>query len=218
MSLYEVSDIVRDQSFLARDLIRGGEPVSVSEKLATQSMRPWDVFAARIVKVGPRTEITGAALPMPREVGEDLCDCFADLREKMRPYIQGRQEEGAPELAPYAFDTEGLRQAASMFTTAWLEDALRRVLDPIRPALVNSDGDTIEFTTVRYPLKPGVDRKALVDGIAAIPGFHRAADGHWDWAGPPAAPAPDDTQEDVERLELLLPDGSVSLGTVEFEG
>jgi len=218
MSLYEVSDIVRDQSFLARDLIRGGEPVKVSEKLATRGMKPWDVFAARIVKVGPRTEITGAALHMAREVSEDLCDRFADLREKMRPYIQSRQEEGAPELEPYAFDTEVLRQAASMFTTAWLEDALQRVLDPILPALVNSDGDTIEFTTVRYPLKPGVDRTALAAEIAALPGFHRADDGHWDWAGPPAAPAPDDAPEDVERVVMLLPDGSVSRGTVELEG
>jgi hypothetical protein len=31
MSLYEVSDIVRDASFLARDLLRGGEAVRVSE-------------------------------------------------------------------------------------------------------------------------------------------------------------------------------------------
>jgi hypothetical protein len=30
MSLYEVSDIVRDASFLARDLLRGGETVRVS--------------------------------------------------------------------------------------------------------------------------------------------------------------------------------------------
>src|SRR5271165_7046699 len=32
MSLYEVSGIVRDESFLARDLVRGGQPVRVSER------------------------------------------------------------------------------------------------------------------------------------------------------------------------------------------
>ena len=31
MSLYEISDIVREESFLARDLVRGGEPIRVSE-------------------------------------------------------------------------------------------------------------------------------------------------------------------------------------------
>jgi hypothetical protein len=55
MSLYEVRDIVRGQSFLARDLFRGGEPVRVSEMSATRGMKPWDVLAARIVKAGSTT-------------------------------------------------------------------------------------------------------------------------------------------------------------------
>lgn len=42
MSLYEVSDIVRDQSFLARDLLRGGDLVRISEKSATHSLKQWD--------------------------------------------------------------------------------------------------------------------------------------------------------------------------------
>ena len=37
MSLYEVSDLIPGQSLRARDLIRGGEPVLVSERSATQS-------------------------------------------------------------------------------------------------------------------------------------------------------------------------------------
>ena len=47
MSLYEVSDIVRDQSFLARDLLRGGEAVRISEKSATRTLKQWDRLAAR---------------------------------------------------------------------------------------------------------------------------------------------------------------------------
>ena len=38
MSLYEVSDIVGGVSFLARDLVRGGEPVRVFERSATRSL------------------------------------------------------------------------------------------------------------------------------------------------------------------------------------
>ena len=40
MSLYEVSDIVRGTSFRARDLMRGGEPVLISERSPTQSLKP----------------------------------------------------------------------------------------------------------------------------------------------------------------------------------
>lgn len=52
MSLYEVSDVVRDQSFLARDLLRGGTPVRISEKSATHSLKQWDRLAARVVEGG----------------------------------------------------------------------------------------------------------------------------------------------------------------------
>jgi hypothetical protein len=47
MSLYEVSDIVRDTSFRARDLVRGGEPVLISERSATRSLKQWDRIATR---------------------------------------------------------------------------------------------------------------------------------------------------------------------------
>ena len=56
MSLYEVSDIVRDKSFRARDLLRGGEPVLISEQSATRSLKPWDRIAARVVQVGVRSQ------------------------------------------------------------------------------------------------------------------------------------------------------------------
>ncbi len=36
MSLYEVSDVAVGESFLARDLVRGGEPVRVFERSATR--------------------------------------------------------------------------------------------------------------------------------------------------------------------------------------
>jgi hypothetical protein len=219
MSLYEVSGIVRDRSFLARDLLRGGEPVLVSEKLATRDMKPWDLLAARIVKVGSKTEMAGGVLLFSREIGESIREGFAELREKMRAAIQSWQEQqGGGELDPHAFDTEVLRRAAFLFSNAWLESLLQKVLDPTLPMLTNSDGDTIEFTTVRYPLKPGADRKALGDGIAAIPGFRVSTDDHWDWGGLPAPSEPRNESDDVERLEVLLPDDSVLLATVELEG
>src|SRR6202166_4901112 len=42
MSLYEASDIIPGQSFRARDLVRGGDPVLVSERTATRTLKTWD--------------------------------------------------------------------------------------------------------------------------------------------------------------------------------
>jgi hypothetical protein len=63
MSLHEVSDIVAGVSFLARDLVRGGDPVRVFERSATGSLSQWDRIAARVVTVLGKTQITGGVLP-----------------------------------------------------------------------------------------------------------------------------------------------------------
>jgi hypothetical protein len=72
MSLYEVSDIVRDTSFRARDLVRGSEPVLISERSATRSLKQWDRIATRVVQVGSQTQISGAVLPFDRDTSEEL--------------------------------------------------------------------------------------------------------------------------------------------------
>ncbi|MCP4121890.1 MAG: hypothetical protein GY751_09070, partial [Bacteroidetes bacterium] len=55
VSLYEVSDIHPGISFLARDLIRGGDPVLVEERSATQTLAPWDHVAMLLVEVRGHT-------------------------------------------------------------------------------------------------------------------------------------------------------------------
>src|SRR5439155_18881852 len=84
MSLYEVSDIVLDKSFLARDLVRGGEPVRVNERSGTRYLKPWDRIAARIVRVGSRTEMAGGALPFDHAASETLLDTLHRAVKKAR--------------------------------------------------------------------------------------------------------------------------------------
>ena len=77
MSLYEVSAIVPGQSFPARDLIRGGEPVLVTERTATRTLKEWDRIAARIVVQGQKRIRSGGLLAFPFEASERL---VADLQ------------------------------------------------------------------------------------------------------------------------------------------
>ena len=67
MSLYEVSDLTPGQSFRARDLIRGGEPVLVSERSATQALTPWGRIGARIVPKGTSWSWPAGSSPSPRK-------------------------------------------------------------------------------------------------------------------------------------------------------
>jgi hypothetical protein len=77
-SLYEVSDIIRDTSFRARDLVRGGDPILISERSATRSLKQWDRIVARVVQIGSHAQISGAVLPYQRDASESalklLCE------------------------------------------------------------------------------------------------------------------------------------------------
>src|SRR4051794_31453677 len=47
MSVYEVVDTTPGSHFVARDLVRGGEPVRVRDKLGSRSVARWDRLPAR---------------------------------------------------------------------------------------------------------------------------------------------------------------------------
>jgi hypothetical protein len=218
MSLYEVSDIVREQSFLARDLLRGGEPLRISEKSGTRTLKQWDRLAARIVKMGTRFEMAGGVLGINYELSEVIRHSFVKLRKEMRSEVREvlRREQGNVQVDDVAVDTEILRRTAFLFTNVWLEDALEHALDPRLPKMCNSDGDELEFTTVRYPLKQMSDRETLERALTAIPGIHRTGESLWTWSGP-APRGAIRTTEDSEVFISTLGDGSVSMGQVELE-
>ena len=44
---------------LLRDLVRGGEPMRVSEKLGSQRLRPWDRIATRVIPLREGAVISG---------------------------------------------------------------------------------------------------------------------------------------------------------------
>ncbi|MCE3519914.1 hypothetical protein LXJ58_34745, partial [Escherichia coli] len=77
MSLHEVSEVEPGSGFLVRDLIRGGEPLRVSERSASQTLKQWDRIGARVVQVGGKHLLSGGVLSFTMEAAEAL---VADLR------------------------------------------------------------------------------------------------------------------------------------------
>jgi hypothetical protein len=84
MSLYEISDTVKDESFLARDLVRGGDPIRVSERSGTRYLKPWDRLAARIVQTGSRIEMAGGVLPFDYHTSLSVLDALRRAGKKTR--------------------------------------------------------------------------------------------------------------------------------------
>jgi hypothetical protein len=184
MSLYEVSDIVPGRSFLARDFLRGGEPVRVDERSATHQMKPWDRLAARIVTLPPKNLIAGGVLPFSLELSEKLRGLIRRATDKARKDAAKLAEKHSIAVtsdAELISDTEVLRSAAPIFTSLWLQDVLQRALAPRRPQLRNSDGDELLFTKVHYPINSGTNKQDLRSAIDALPGMHCESDEFWNW-------------------------------------
>ncbi|MGY8709726.1 hypothetical protein RAD16_28640 [Bradyrhizobium sp. 18BD] len=185
MSLYEVSDIVRGTSFLARDLIRGGEPVLISERSATQSLKPWDRIAARVIQVGSRTQIGGGLLVFDHETSEILLESLRKLdslsSEEKRELAEANgyefDEDAFSDLSP----TERLRASAPIFTTVWLIDAIGRIQSPRIPDLRNAEGDEVMLCEARFPLAVRTTEHDIRAVLEARPEFRARSSASWSW-------------------------------------
>src|SRR5712692_1220981 len=82
MSLYEVSDVKPGVSFLARDLVRGGEPVRITERTATRTLKQWDRIAARVVTVRGDAVIAGGVLAFGHDLAETLLKSLRRIHKR----------------------------------------------------------------------------------------------------------------------------------------
>ena len=207
ISLYEISEIVPGKSFLARDLLRSGDPVTVSEGTATQTLRQWEKIAARIVHVGGVNVITGGLLPYSPEASEALLEGLKEMSGKKR----SRKK--------LILDDDTLRLAAPLFTHAWLFDTLPRMLGDTQPLVCNSDGDDIVFHEVRFPMETGITEKDIAERFAGIADLRQENPTFWNWLGqPPAKDATKPVHPDALVAGVTMEDGTPVLGNLEVKG
>ena len=178
MSLYEVSDIVPGSSFRARDLIRTGEPLLISERSATRTLKPWDRIAARVVKVGSQTQIGGGVLAFEHETSEAFLEALRSFEKLGDKELNDKQKRELAEAIGQDFDeaaiadlspTERLRAINPMFTTFWLIDLIDRNDAPQIPDLRNTEGDELVLCEVRYPLAAGTTDEDIGAALEECP-------------------------------------------------
>lgn len=203
MSLYEVSDVVPGSSFVARDLIRDSEPITVSEGSATKTLKQWDRLAARIVPVMGKNVMAGGVLPFTPQATETLFDGLRGLFGK-------RNAKKLP-----AIKDDELQAAAFMFTLSWLFDTLGRVAGP---KLQNAEGDEIIFHEVRFPLASGVRPEDIAARLSGIPAFSQADSRFWNWLEETPKAGSKTKAAATPAIDTTMDNGSLVLGNVELKG
>jgi len=216
MSLYEVSDLVPGQSFRARDLIRGGEPVLVSERTATRTLKPWDRIAARIVPQGPKMILAGGLLAFTLEASQAL---FAQLADRNAPAVRKSNRVAPPldGLDGWRGTDDELRQAAPLFTTSWLFDVLPRKVGTSPPTLLNSEGDEVVFHTVTFPLASGASHDQVGQRLSKLKPLRQESPTFWNWIGPASSRVTKSRDAETLTWNVTMEDGSVVLGNIELK-
>ena len=126
MSIHEVSDIAPGGSFRARDLIRGGEPVEISERSAAQARKSGDRIAARILALDGRHVLSNGALAYSLDATDRLLASLPRHKSRRRGGAKSSSREAA--VSGWLGSDEKLRATAPLFTVAWISDALPSVL------------------------------------------------------------------------------------------
>jgi hypothetical protein len=225
ISIYEVSDIVRGASFRARDLVRGGEPILISERSATRSLKPWDRIATRVVQVGSQTQISGAVLPFDRDTSEELLKLLRKIAKRAEKEKQafadlvGRGVDN-PAIANGFSETSVLHAVTPMITTVWLIDTIDRALDPQIPEVCNAEGDELLFCTAHYPFVAGTTTDDIRSALGRCPELRQENATFWNWisSGKPTKTLDKEKHPPKSQIFITsLGDGSLVLGGMEIK-
>lgn len=222
LSLYEVVDLDPGHGMTVRDVILGGEPVTVEEKLGSESAARWDRIAGRLVTVNKKPYFTGGLLLLPDHLARDVLSIVDEMAKRLKKDLRGeaRKHGGRAEINDH--DARRILLSDSivcrLFTQAWLIDALGRAFAPM-PEIRNTDGDEIMFSEVRFPIV-GDEAKvaAVLDGIE---GFDKdEPDGlRWTWRGyGSSSQGMSRNRQDGMTFESRDQAGRTSLGDAEIAG
>jgi hypothetical protein len=223
MSLYEVVDTTPGRHFMAKDLIRGGDPVQVRDKLASQSVAQWDRLAARMLPIGNEVHMAGGVLPLSFEDSSALLDEFAQAQKSFIRSVKSRAKRaGVPvgDVDQYPVEEAILGEMAPLFTQAWLAGVLRRALGQSMPKLVNFDGDDLVFSETRFPTQDPARTREIesrLDGLADL-ARDEAERPTWTWLteAPPTGAVPG-SSPDAMMVKTYDERGGRVLGSVRLD-
>jgi len=187
---------------LLRNLLADEAPVKVWERSATQSLKPWDRIAVRVVPERDHHVISGALLPFSREASDLLID---GMRRALK---LGRRKE-------LRLSTDQLRRCAPLFANAWLFTYLPKSLDPETPHFTNSEGDELLFHDLRFPFAAGVRQIEVTALLARVSAFEPAGPKFWNWLES-EAPKGFGSRKGIALAQTIS--GARVLGTLEMTG
>jgi hypothetical protein len=202
--------------------VRGGDPILISERLATRSLKQWDRIATRVVEVGSQMRISGAVLPYDRDASEKVLKLLRNVakrtdKEQRKLADLVHRDVNHPAIVNAFSQTALLRAAAPAITTVWLIDIIDRAKAPQIPEVRNAEGDELLFCTVHYPFADGAGPDDIRLALNRCPELRQANATFWNWIGPRRSAKALSAQKQSLKFQTFLDDNALVLGSVELK-
>jgi len=163
ISLYEVQDVRRGEGLTFKDLLMGGV-CEVREKSASESLRKWDILAARLLSLDGTHIINGSVYPYSLDRKDEI---LKEIKEERKLYRRDW---------PRASIRDFLKNNSAIFNHLWMEP----FETPFTPKLMTSSGEEFIFCKAVYEIG---DREAVIEALDSHPDIDPSGDDSFVWLG-----------------------------------
>ena len=177
----------------------------------------------RIVEVRGHNVVAGGLLPYRPDLSEEVVDEIRMLADEIESEIEEafRQQDELPEpgLIRNLSMAMVLKTSAPLFSEAWLAGTVLDPADMELPAMLNAEGDEIEFVRLHCSLAKGTTQGRLRELLNAAPDMKAASSAAWNWiAQPGKEPGSGPKRTGNVTFKAHLESGALSLGMIELKG
>lgn len=178
MSVYEVVETTPGGHFTVRDLIRGGEPIRIEERLASTDLLRWDRMAARVLPIRGKAYVSAGVLRLSFDAAAAI---LATARRLTKRLDEIRELDDETTLADAPTVDAMLQGFTPVITQSWLRSSLDEVLDQVPDQ--TSEGDPVVFTKTRFSIAEAADPAMISARLDARPELVRdkADEDGWLW-------------------------------------
>jgi hypothetical protein len=214
MSVYEVVETAPGSHFHARDLVRGGAPVRVEDRLASQDLIQWDRIAARLLEIKGKTYLSAGVLRLSFDDAAEMVATLGKVeRQLLNKVRRPLRQEGLTEIDISRLPAAEviLGEMAPLFTRVWLATMLELLLDRSPPEIRNAEGESVEWCETRLPLLDRDSREQIEARLDALPELARASTERrkWTWL----AVSPPDAGHEAASDPAPIAQGLAEAGT-----
>jgi hypothetical protein len=161
ISLYEVQEVFPEKGLLLKDLLMGGE-YDVREKLATRSVRKWDIFATRLLHLDGKYIMSGCVYPyllkQKEKIIEDITESFEDYKMDF----------------PDGTLDDFLKTNSELFNFYWYEI----IRHPPQIKFITTSKEPFLFSKAIFEIK---NKDAVFNGLKRIKGFQQEKENKFVW-------------------------------------